>query len=512
MTRGPTMLCFRCGSYNSDDAQKCTVCGQEFVDRGGRAIGPAKKQPTTSSHQTLIFAPGEVIAGRYKIVELIGQGGVGAVYRAHDNEVDVDVALKGVSPNLLQTEDEQKQFSKAIKAARKLQHPNIVRLYDEGSHLQPTRRFYTMKLLEGLTLRKIIRLRHDKQQAFSPEEVGPIFQQIGDALDYAHKQTWHGDLKPENVVILPDLLKITDFGLVKALPLKPFLGIAKSRSKGFPYIAPELRVESQSVDGRCDIYSLGVILAEMLTGLVYEGHFSRAFTAALEQLPTRLDGLIRRTLSEHPDGRFAKASELAKELDVALNALGGQPLPAPAVGKEPPTATATTLPRPEVRAAESRAAGPRADTDRPRPSPPPPPLETNPGQPLPVASMLPDEDASLLEIGQSQVLLLDHSAVGAPESRLVRDESQRDEPRSDAEGAPRRRLEGIGAKDPDDTVDEPTLQIRPADDIDTSPGGRPLSRKFPRPSNDAAPRADEVIESLYADDRDDPLVPPPLPA
>jgi serine/threonine protein kinase len=182
------MLCFRCGSYNNDDAQKCSVCGQEFVDRGGRTVGPSRK-PTTSTHQALIFAPEEVIAGRYRIIELIGQGGVGAVYRARDNEVDVDVALKGVSPNLLQTEEEQKQFSKAVKAARKLQHPNIVRLYDEGSHLQPSRRFFTMKLLEGLTLRKIIRLRHDKQQAFSPEELGPIFHQLGEALDYAHKQT-----------------------------------------------------------------------------------------------------------------------------------------------------------------------------------------------------------------------------------------------------------------------------------------------------------------------------------
>jgi serine/threonine protein kinase/formylglycine-generating enzyme required for sulfatase activity len=490
------MLCFRCGSYNADDVQKCTVCGQEFVDRGGKAVGPVRKT-TTSSHQALIFAPGEVIAGRYRVIELIGQGGVGAVYRARDNEVDVDVALKGVSPNLLQTEEEQKQFSKAIKAARKLQHPNIVRIYDEGHHQQPTRRFFTMKLLEGLTLRKIIRLRHDKQQAFSPEELGPIFQQLGEALDYAHKTTWHGDLKPENVVVLPDLLKVTDFGLVKALPLKPFLGIAKSRSKGFPYIAPELRVESQSIDGRCDVYSLGVILAEMLTGLVYDGHFSRAFTAALEQLPTRLDGLIRRALSEHPDGRFAKASDLAKELDVALSALGSQPLPLPTQPRD----SSTTLPRPE-----GKGDGRGHEPARSRAMPPPPPLETNPSQSVPpVATPEVDDDGSLLEIGQSQVLLLDGLGAGTADARRPRDGGRRED-----DEVRRRRLEAVGAHRADDTIDEPIQRRSPRDDIDTSPGGKPAPRDDARPSS-VPPRVEDLVDALSSEEAADGLVPPPLP-
>src|SRR4051812_32202198 len=302
------MLCFRCGSYNPENAQKCSVCGQGFIDESGRVVGPPRRESKTTT-PAAIFVPGEMVAGRYRVVELLGQGGVGAVYRARDLEIDVDVALKGITPNLLQTEEEQKNFSKQIKGARKLQHPNIVRIYDEGN--EGNRRFFTMKLLEGLTLRKIIRLRHGKGQPFSAEELVPIFHQLAAALDYAHKTTWHGDLKPENVIILPDLLKVTDFNLVKALPLKPFLGIAKSRSKGFPYIAPELRVEAQNIDGRADTYALGVILGEMLTGLVYEGHYSRAMTAALEQLPTKLDGLVRKSVTEHPDGRYQRASDLA---------------------------------------------------------------------------------------------------------------------------------------------------------------------------------------------------------
>ncbi len=542
------MLCFRCGSYNNDDAQQCTVCGQDLRD-------PQKKVPT-GQHAALIFVPGELVAGRYKITEQLGTGGVGAVYRARDTEVGVDVALKGISPNLVQTEDEQKQFAKAMKAARKLQHQNIVRIYDEGHHQQPNRRFMTMKLLEGLTLRKIIRLRHDKGQAFSPEEIIPIFQQLAAALDYAHKQTWHGDLKPENIIVLPDLLKITDFGLVKGLPLKPFLGIAKSRSKGFPYIAPELRVEAQSIDGRVDIYSLGVILGEMLTGLVYEGHFSRAFTAALEQLPTRLDGLVRRALAEHPDGRFAKASELVKELDGALAALGTTPLPPPAQVEK---AGLSLAPKPS--SFPPPVARPQAGAP-----PPPPPEETNPSQSVAPSSLGPsskiEDDESLMELGQSQVLMLaseiipsrpdmvrpgaktgdnaplggdttdglddtqngrgdlSSSDVSSIDGGALIDDSLPQLPDLDdsVAAAAAARLAAISGANPDDTIDDPTLRGSP-DDIDTNPGSRPKKRpkrgkKGKRglvSSGERPPRPDELLETIYSDEGDDRLIPPPLP-
>ena len=493
------MLCFRCGSYNSDDALNCTVCGQDLAEG-------QKKAPTTGQHAVMIFAPGELVAGRYKIIEQLGAGGVGAVYRARDTEVDVDIAIKGISANLVQTEEEQKTFSKAIKAARKLQHQNIVRIYDEGHHQQPNRRFFTMKLLEGLTLRKIIRLRHDKGQAFSPEEIVPIFHQLAAALDYAHKQTWHGDLKPENIIVLPDLLKITDFALVKGLPLKPFLGIAKSRSKGFPYIAPELRVEAQSIDGRVDIYSMGVILGEMLTGIVYEGHFSRAFTAALEQLPTRLDGLIRRALAEHPDGRFAKASEMVKEVESALNAMGGTPLP-------PPVPT----PKEAFSALSPRPAAPIART-----LPPPPPQETNPSQVAAGRRKNIEDDESLMELGASQILMLESQVIRRDDPSNIDDSSisnsgisssglDDNSSLSTEDSLLARRLANLGSN-PDDTVDDPTMRGG-ADDIDTNPGAR-LQRLAKRPSfssGERPPRPDELLESLYADENDDKLIPPPLP-
>ena len=501
------MLCFRCGSYNVENASKCSVCGQEFVDAEGRAVGPiARKASQTSLQSAAIFAVGELVAGRYKIVELIGQGGVGAVYRARDTEIDVDVALKGIAPNLLQTDEEQKNFSKAIKAARKLQHQNIVRIYDEGH--EGARRFFTMKLLEGLTLRKIIRLRHDKQQAFTVEELIPILHQMASALDYAHKTTWHGDLKPENILVLPDLLKVTDFNLVKALPLKPFLGIAKTRSKAFPYIAPELRVEASSIDGRVDIYSLGVILAEMLTGLVYEGHFTRAFTAALEQLPTKLDGLIRRALSDHPDGRFARAGDMARETEQVLATLGNDGLPPPArPAKGEPQ---TSLP-------------PKAAAN-----PPPPPSETNPSQsmsPPPMAEPS-EEDESMLEIGQSQVMLLESGshAAAAPGNKgpKKKGRQKKQQTQEDLAVAARQLLAARGSND--DTIDERSLPS--SDEIDTAPRGRPAAAERPvergqlgdtdsaEPPQSPPPRlsSDEAARNLeFAAPELDDLRPPPLP-
>lgn len=434
------------------------MCGQTFEAK--KTDGESIKRPISSTRiQAQLFVAGEVVGGRYKIIDELGRSGVGVVYRAYDQEIDADVALKAVSPNLLQTDEERKLFSREVKAARKLHHPNIVRIYDEGA--KGDQRYFTMKLLEGLTLRKIISLRHEKGQSFSSEEIAPIMHQIAAALDYAHKTTWHGDLKPENVIILPDLLKLTDFNIVKGLPLKPFLGLAKSRSNTYAYVAPELKVEAQTIDGRCDIYSLGVILGEMLTGLVYEGHFTRAFSTALERLPPKVDGLVRRALSEHPDGRFPKATELATELEKALEQLIGGQLP-------PPVRPATAVTA----------------------KPPPPPEETE-------ASLIDhtdedlavQDDPSLEEIGASQVILLDND--GAPPA----DEWDRDTDMARRRPAEPETQEGRRRRD---------------SSLDSTPGlGPAVSVPSEEVSRDRM-KAEDLGEVLYSDDED--LVPPPLPA
>jgi serine/threonine protein kinase/formylglycine-generating enzyme required for sulfatase activity len=319
------VLCFRCGHYSPDGSIKCPSCGQVFAGGpSGGAGGEITRRKTTATRgPQAIFSVGETVAERYKIMDVIGTGAVGTVYRAHDSDIDVDVALKAIAPKLLQTNEEQKVFSKFIKSARKLHHANIVRIYDEGHDQGPQhdRRFFTMQLLEGLTLRKIIQLRREKGQVFSLAEVEPIFAQLAAALDYAHKSQWHGSLKPENVIVLPDLLKITDFCLIQALPTKPFLAIQKSRGAPFHYIAPEVRLEASRIDGRADVYSLGVILAEMLTGELFDAHDPKPFYRALDGLNRPVDQLIRRAIHETADGRFQSAGDLAEALsDLAAGA------------------------------------------------------------------------------------------------------------------------------------------------------------------------------------------------
>lgn len=374
--------------------------------------------------------------GRYRILDTIGHGGVGAVYRAEDVETDSVIALKVISANLLQTDEEQRTFSRAIRAARKLHHRNIVRILDEGN--AEGRRFLTMELLDGLTLRKIIELRHDKAQAFTPEELVPIFNQVGAALDAAHKSTWHGDLKPENIIVLPDVLKVTDFNLLKALPLKPFLGIAKSRSTGYPYIAPELRIESSHIDGRVDVYSLGVILCEMLTGFVYEGHYTRALTAALEKLPSRLESVIRKCLGEHPDTRFKRAGAMAKELAAALGEIEASRLPVP------------------IGAARGQVAEKARVQHAQNAKPPPPPMKTDMGSLPAMDSPVATADGPS-EIGASQVVLLGDSGATATAPPVATDDSQEDDAiQTRLDGSADRTAEGRRRSEPatEDASDE----------------------------------------------------------
>ena len=236
------MLCFRCGSFCPDDSTKCALCGQSFVDAAGQLLEQVDRASTSTNMPASIFVVGERASDRYKIIDVLGYGGVGIAYRAKDEELDTAVALKAISPNLMQTDVEQKAFQKAMRACRKLHHPNIVRVFDTG--VDGSRRFYTMELLDGLSLKKIIKLRHENGEAFTAEEIVPIFEQLGSALDYAHRTT-SGNLKPENIMVLPEVLKITDF-FAEGFAPQAFLGPAKLRTAGY-LLAPELRKVPSSI-------------------------------------------------------------------------------------------------------------------------------------------------------------------------------------------------------------------------------------------------------------------------
>ena len=367
------MLCYRCGSHVQDGAEKCWNCGTQLAAtkrQGASASELRNAQRTGSRVFGVVFKIGDLIANRYRVKDIAGSGGAGVVYRAHDQEIDVDVAVKVINAKLVQTADEQRLFSRQTKIAKKLSHQNVVRLYDEGRDDQ--RPYFTMQFLEGLSLRKIIDLRKEKKQTFALPEVEPIFNQLCQALDYAHRTTFHGNMKPDNVIVLPDLLKVTDFALLRGLPRKPFLAIQKSRGHNFRYLAPEVRLEVQDLEKSVDIYSLGVILSEMLTGVVYDDAKPEQLNIAVAGLDTGVLSVVRRAVARAPKDRYVSAAELYDDLRKCLTKGGVKsarplgPQEHPANAAEAPTQRLDITkhgPRP-IAEPEAPAAAPEAEERR----------------------------------------------------------------------------------------------------------------------------------------------------
>jgi eukaryotic-like serine/threonine-protein kinase len=330
------VLCFRCGSYNPDGSEFCSQCGQKFVEKKksspGTEVDPEIQVPSRDAdpEEKAELKTGSQLADRYEIQDVLGSGPIGTVYRAHDLEIEVEVALKVIHPKLLQTRDERKRFLSEIRGARKINHPNVVRLYDEDQDGELV--FFTMQLLEGLSLRKIVRLRSEKSQKFSVKELEPIFSHICQALDRAHETTVHGDLKPENIIVLPDMLKVTDFGLIDALPRTPFVAAQKTTTSGLAYLAPEMRDSEAKLTSAADIYSLGVMLCEMLTGVVYEGPTSKL--PVLDEATEKWQPILVKALNESPDRRYSTSRDFFEEFHVLATgkpkkAVSVPPRPAP---------------------------------------------------------------------------------------------------------------------------------------------------------------------------------------
>jgi formylglycine-generating enzyme required for sulfatase activity len=325
------LLCYRCGSHVPDTSESCGTCGQKLAGGGVRQATAtfSRRRPQGALLENAPYKRGDVVANRYEIKDAVGAGPVGVVFRAHDREVEVEVALKVLNHRLLQTAEERRGFGKVMRLGRKLSHQNLVRVYEEGEDQE--RPFFAMQFLEGLTLRRIIDLRIQKGELFTLREVEPILGQIAAALDSAHKVGTHSNLKPENVIVLPDLLKVSDFGLALAMPRLPFVQATKGR-KADRYLAPEY-AQGHEVDPRADIYSLGVILGEMLSGLTPDGAVPELL-ARNPALPPQVEGLYRRALNSNPLARPKSAGALLEELAEITRKVSPPPLgraPAPQV-------------------------------------------------------------------------------------------------------------------------------------------------------------------------------------
>ena len=341
------------------------------------------------------YRTGDVIAGRYEVKEISGAGPVGFLFRARDKELDVEVAVKVVNARLVQTLEERDQFSRVIRLGRKLSHQNLARVNEDGEERGYP--FYTTPFLDGLSLRKIMDLRQSKQQVFTLQEVEPILGQIAAGLASAHKVGPHANLKPENILVLPDLLKITDFGLGAALPRAPFTQAQKTR-KVDAYFAPEF-LKGGKPDARVDVYAMGVILGEMLTGLVPdEQQPLPELIRKRPELPLGVEGLYRRALNENPQARFGSPNELFQEFCSLVP--GNRPKPAevaPPSPEEPPKRVPTV--------------NFRRSSEKPQVAPAPPPPKAMPGRPDPRA---PVDATQPLDASMISAMLAEQRAPDAP--------------------------------------------------------------------------------------------------
>lgn len=365
------MLCYRCGSHVPDTAEICPACGQKLSGGGLRqATGTfSRRRASTGQIEGAPYRPQELVANRYLVKDVVGVGPLGYVFRAHDKEIDVEVALKVINPKLVQSSEERKQFARQIRLARKLSHPNLVRVYEEGE--DQDRPYFTSQFLDGLTLRKIIDLRLQKGQFFALHEIEPILMQVCNALEGAHKVGPHSDVKPDNVLVLPDLLKVTDFGLGLAMPRLPFVQAMKAR-KADRYLSPEL-IEGGEIDGRADIYAVGVVLGEMLSGLTPDGSIPE-LQRRNPDVPQGIEGMYRKAINSNPLARFKTPAEFIGEFSELVRKVSPPPPPV----------------RPEAASGLSPAARPRTATGmlqlQPRtPLKPPPPVPELPPPPPPVS-------------------------------------------------------------------------------------------------------------------------------
>ena len=305
----------------------------------------------SESRAPAVVDAGHEIAGRYVLREIVASGGMAQVWQADDTVLGRKVAVKVLHPNFAADPDILERFRDEAKAAARLSHPSIVAIYDTASEAGVEA--IVMELIEGLTLRQYL----DDHGPLSLTDATDLTVQVADALEAAHAaRIVHRDIKPGNIMLCPDRrTKVTDFGIAKALEAGDrtsdgtMLGTAK-------YLAPE-QVEGLPVDERADVYSLGVVLFEALTGQPPFAAETASATALARlrvdppsprsidpAIPPAVERVVLTAMARDRERRYPTAAALREALLLAANA----PVEEPTIPAPPPVDPTTTGPVPIV--------------------------------------------------------------------------------------------------------------------------------------------------------------------
>jgi hypothetical protein len=296
----------------------------------GPGTGPYREEASRSPAPVFVPPTPAELAPHFpqlKILRLVGQGGMGAVYLARQPELDRLLAVKILPPEVARDPGFTERFLREARSLARLNHPNIVTIFDFGT--TNGLYYFTMEYVDGKNVRELLAAGE-----LAPPLALQIITQVCEALQYAHDEGFvHRDIKPENILLdKKGRVKIADFGLARLIGLTPaYLTLTGSREVmgTLYYIAPEQIKRAHEVDHRADLYSLGVVFYEMLTGELPVGRFAPPSQSG--GVDGRIDAIVLRALAREPEQRYQDASQIKREVEAVQ---AGEPVAPAAPDKE----------------------------------------------------------------------------------------------------------------------------------------------------------------------------------